>query len=206
MRLALLTAAVLAAPLLAQPAPPPGGPGMMIHGDTGKPVVAGNYRVEPNHTQVAFAVSHLGISPYAGWFSDASGSLSIDPAHPEMAKLTVTVPIASVATTSPKLTAELKSADWFDAARFPTATFTSSAVHARGQGAAIEGNLRLHGVTRPVVIYARLFGSGVNPMSKAQSVGFVARTSIRRSEFGVTKYVPMVSDEVELVINAAFEK
>jgi polyisoprenoid-binding protein YceI len=205
MRSALLAAAVLAAPLLAQPAPPAGSPGM-IHGDTSKPVVAGNYRVEPDHTQVAFAVSHLGISPYAGWFSGASGSLSIDPAHPEAAKLSVSIPIASVATTSPKLTEELKSADWFDAGRYPTAAFTSTAVHVRGEGAAVDGNLTLHGVTRPVTIHARLFGSGMNPMSKAQSVGFIGRMPIRRSDFGISKYVPMVSDEVELVINAAFEK
>jgi polyisoprenoid-binding protein YceI len=206
MRPALLTAALLAAPLLAQPAPPPSGPVGMIHGDTSKPVVAGDYRVEPSHTQIAFAVSHLGISPYAGWFSGASGSLSIDPAHPEAAKVAVSVPVASVMTTSPTLTEELKSADWFDAGRYPTATFTSTAVRARGDGAAIEGKLTLHGVIRPVVIHARLFGSAVNPMSKAQSVGFIARLPIRRSDFGITKYVPMVSDEVELVINAAFEK
>jgi polyisoprenoid-binding protein YceI len=204
MRPALLAAAIVAAPLLAQPAPP-AGPAGMIHGDTSKPVVAGNYRVEPSHTQVAFAVSHLGISPYAGWFSGASGSLSIDPAHPEAAKLSVTIPIASVATTSPKLTEELKAGDWFDAGRYPTATFASTAVHVRGEGAAVDGNLTLHGVTRPVTIHARLFGSGVNPMNKAQSIGFIGRMAIRRSDFGISKYVPMVSDEVELIINAAFE-
>ena len=206
--LPLIALALAAAPVLAQPpegqAPP--GQSPMLRGDTATPVAAGTYKVDPNHTQVIFAVAHMGISPFSGTFSQAAGSLRIDPAHPETASVTVVVPIASVATTSVKLNEELVSPDWFDAAKFPTATFTSTAVHVRGQGAAIEGNLTLHGVTRPVTIYARLFGSAINPMSKAPSVGFVARTFVKRSDFGVTKYVPMVSDQVELIINAAFEK
>ena len=209
MRTALLLPLALAATAaFAQPAgPPPGGMrGPMIHGNTDTPVAPGHYKVEPYHTQVTFAVSHLGISPFAGTFSDASGTLDIDPAHPEAAKVSITIPIASVMTTSAKLTDELKSADWFDAAKYPTATFVSSKVTPMGQGAAIDGMLTLHGVTKAVTIHARLFGSGTNPMSKAVSVGFIARAGLRRSDFGVSKYVPMVSDEVELVINAAFEK
>lgn len=201
-RLPLLALLLAAGPALAQPADGPPA----LHGDTSTPVAAGNYAVEPAHTQVVFALSHMGISPFSGTFSQASGSLTIDPAHPEAGRLTVVIPIASVMTTSAKLNEELVSPDWFDAARFPTATFTSTAIHARGDGAAIDGKLTLHGVTKPVTIYARLFGSAVNPMSKAPSVGFVARTFIKRSDFGVTKYVPMVSDQVELIINAAFEK
>jgi polyisoprenoid-binding protein YceI len=209
-----LFALILAAgPVLAQSpasAPPQGEQGggrpPMLHGDTTKPVAAGTYKVEPYHTQVNFAVSHMGITPFSGTFSQASGSLTIDPANPETAKVSIVVPIASVMTTSAKLNEELVSPDWFDAAKFPTATFVSTAVHVRGQGAAIEGSLTLHGVTRPVTIYTRLFGSAVNPMSKAPSVGFVARTFVKRSDFGVSKYVPLVSDEVELIINAAFEK
>ncbi|MBN9918217.1 YceI family protein, partial [Listeria monocytogenes] len=75
-----------------------------------------------------FSVSHFGISPYAGTFSDASGTLKPDPAKPAETQLDVTLPIASVQTTSSVLTGELKSADWFDAAKFPTATFHSTKV------------------------------------------------------------------------------
>ena len=210
MRLTLIFPALLlaAAGASAQPsAPLMAHDGMpMLHGAT-EPVAPGVYRVEPGHTQVTFAVTHLGISPYAGWFSGASGMLSLDPAHPEAAKLTVSIPIASVMTTSDKLTSELKSADWFDAATYPTATFTSTSVRPMGpQAAVILGTLTLHGVTKPAEIRARLFGSATNAMSKAPSVGFVGRMVINRSDFGVTKYVPMVSDQVDLVINAAFER
>lgn len=201
MRLALLAAAALATPLAAQVDQP-------LHG-TGTPadIKPGTYAVEPNHTQVTFSVSHLGISPFAGTFSHASGTMSVDPAHPEATRLSITIPVDSVQTTSSVLTGELKSADWLDAARFPTATFVSTGVRRLGpDSVAVSGNLTLHGVTRPETLVARLFGAATNPMSKKDSIGFLGRMSINRAEFGVTKYVPVVSDQTVLVINAAFEK
>ena len=198
------TAAVLlfGAPVLAQTTPPE-----MLHGaGTPADVRAGTYKVEPNHTQVTFSVSHLGISPFAGTFSDASGTLQLDPARPAATKLDVTIPIASVQTTSTVLTGELKSADWFDAAKFPTATFHSTRVAQLGADAVqVDGTLTLHGVTKPVSFRAKLFGAAVNPMSKKASIGFLGRMVIHRSDFGVSKYVPAVSDETVLVVNAAFE-
>ena len=201
MRLAPFALALLAVPALAQMDQP-------LHG-AGSPadVKAGTYAVEPDHTQIAFSVSHLGISPYAGTFSGASGTLTVDPAKPAATTLSVTIPIASVQTTSAKLTDELKSADWLDAGKFPTATFRSTAVRTLSADAVqVDGQLTLHGVTRPVSFRARLFGAATNPMSKKQSIGFLGRMEIKRSDFGVTKYVPLVSDETVLVLNAAFER
>lgn len=169
-------------------------------------VKAGTYVVEPGHTQVAFTVGHLGISPFSGTFSNASGTLTLDPAHLDATKVEVTIPIDSVQTTSDVLTGELKGADWFDAAKFPTATFRSTEVVRTGDDSAeIRGQLTLHGVTRPEVIKAQFFGTAVNPLSKKLSVGFVGRLAIDRSDYGVTKYVPLVSGRTELTINAAFE-
>ncbi|WP_260923579.1 YceI family protein [Novosphingobium sp. 9] len=211
---ALALAALAATPLLAQQdgdhAGHRGG-GMMaepLHGaGTPADVKAGTYAVEPGHTQVAFSVSHMGISPFAGTFSGASGSMQLDPADLSKTKLTVTIPTASVQTTSAKLTEELNSADWLDSGKFPTATFVATSVKPMGESMAmIEGSLTLHGVTKPVMIGARFFGAAQNPMSKKDSIGFLGRMVIHRSEFGVTKYVPLVSDETVLVINAAFEK
>ena len=198
----LALATVSAAPLVAQMAMPD-----MLHG-AGAPtdVPAGTYAVEPYHTQVTFSVSHMGISPFAGTFSGGTGTLTIDPAKPDTASVSVTIPTTSVMTTAPKLTAELNSADWLDTAKFPTATFKSTSVKAMNGGAEIAGTLTLHGVTKPVVLRARFFGTATNPMSKKPSVGFLGRIAIKRSDFGVTKYVPLVSDETVLVINAAFEK
>jgi polyisoprenoid-binding protein YceI len=197
-----LSAAVLAAPLAAQMMGDP------LHGaGTPADVQAGTYAVEPNHTQVAFSVSHMGISPFAGWFHNASGTMQLDPADLGKTTLSVSIPVDSVTTTSAQLVDELKSADWFDVAKYPTATFKSTSVtRIDDQTARIDGNLTLHGVTHPETIVARFFGAATNPMSKKASVGFLGRMAINRSDFGVTKYVPLVSDETVLVINADFEK
>jgi len=202
-------AAAGAAPIIAQPGP--GGPGgrmETLHGaGTPADVKAGTYAVEPAHTQVTFSVSHMGISPFAGTFSGASGSMTLDPKNLGATKLSVTIPTSSVQTTSSKLSEELVSADWLDAAKFPTATFVATSVTPRGpEAASINGTLTLHGVSKPVTIEARFFGAAANPMSKKDSIGFLARAMIKRSDFGVSKYVPLVSDETVLVINAAFEK
>lgn len=170
-------------------------------------VQAGHYRVEPGHTQITFSVLHMGFTPYRGMFSGAGGTLQLDPAHPSASRLDVSVPVSSLYTTSDRLTAELKGADWFDAARYPIATFTATSVAPAGaQDAAITGNLTLHGVTRQVMLHAHYVGAGVNPLDKAYTVGFEATATLRRSDFGIRTYLPMVGDDVTLTIAGAFEK
>lgn len=204
--LAFAAVAAVATPLIAQRGP---GGGMPMMQGAGAPsdVAAGTYAVEPAHTQAIFTVTHFGITPFSGTFSDASGTAKLDPAKPAATTLSVSIPVASVMTTSAKLTDELKSADWLDAAKYPHATFVSTSVTPMGDGAAqIDGTLTLHGVSKPATIRARFFGAAMNPMSKKASVGFVGRLIFKRSDFGVSKYVPVVSDETTLTINAAFEK
>ncbi len=170
-------------------------------------VKPGAYAIEPSHTRVLFSVSHMGFTTWYGNFTDASGRLVLDPAHPDASHLDVTIPMASVTTTNAKLDGELKSSDWFDVAKYPTATFHSTAVHVTGRDQAeIDGDLTLHGVTRPVVLTASFNGAGVNPLDHAYTAGFEVRGEIKRSDFGVSKYVPVVGDDVKLIISAAFEK
>jgi polyisoprenoid-binding protein YceI len=169
-------------------------------------VKAGTYKVESYHTQVGFSLSHFGFTNYAGLFCGATGSMQLDPAHLTTAKLEVTIPVQSITTTVAKLTDELKGPRWFDTARFPSATFTSTEVVSGGNGEAIiTGNLTLHGVTKPVVLNAHFIGAGMNPISKAYTVGFEVTGTIKRSEFGVSTYVPNIGDEVHLTIAGAFE-
>lgn len=199
--LVLTCAAVaLAVPAIAQVAAPnsPGAP------DASR-VTAGTYKVDPNHTQVVWTLDHLGITPLSGDFAASGGSLEIDPANPSAAKVSVSFDIGAMTTLVPGFTKHLQSADLLDAAAHPTASFTSTSVAATGTTAKITGNLTLKGVTRPVVLDAKFYGAGANPMSKKLNVGFTATTTIKRSEFGIT-YAPIVGDEVELQINAAFEK
>ncbi|TZG29619.1 YceI family protein [Sphingomonas montanisoli] len=173
-------------------------------------VTAGTYKADPGHTQVGFNVMHLGFSYYRGLFGDISGTLTLDPKAPDKAKVSIDVPIAGVVTTHEKLNEHLKGADFFDAAKFPTAHFESTSVKVSGTKAVIAGNLTIKGITKPVTLDAHFVGAGkmFNPMTKANSeqVGFEATTTIKRSDFGVSYGIPLVPDAVPLTISVAFEK
>lgn len=194
-----LTALALG-PVVAQDAPSlPGAP------DPAR-VQAGTYIMDSAHTQVAFTVNHFGFNNYVGLFGTPTGSLTIDPKQPEKASLTVEIPMNEARTSSTKLDEHLKTPDFLDTAKFPTAKFVSTAVKVEGTAAEITGNLTLHGVTKPVTIEAQFTGAGTQPMNKKLNIGFSGTTTIKRSDFGINKYVPLVSDEVKLAITAAFEK
>jgi len=170
-------------------------------------VKAGAYNLDPSHARVQFSVSHFGFSEWYGDFSDIKGALTIDPANVAAAKVDVTIPVASVSTTNAKLDGELKSADWFDAAQYPTIRFVSTkVVQTAPDKAAITGDLTFHGVTKPVTLNAVFYGSGDNPMSKKTTIGFNVTGSLKRSDFGVKTYLPMIGDETTLRISAPFEK
>jgi polyisoprenoid-binding protein YceI len=169
-------------------------------------VTAGTYKVDPGHTQVSFSINHLGFSIYHGLFGDPSGTLTLDPAKPNAAKVVVDFPIVGVRTTSAELDEHLKKPEFFDAAKFPTAHFESTSVVASGMNATINGNLTLKGVTKPVTLKAKFIGAGKGPMNSADTVGFEATTTISRSAFGISYGVPLVGDQVDLTIAAAFEK
>jgi polyisoprenoid-binding protein YceI len=187
MRAAFLAFALIATPVLAQaPAPIP----------------SGVYNVDLGHTQVLFTVNHFGISEYTGQFTQPTGTLTLDSAHPANSKVEITFPIDKVSTTVPALDAHLKTADFFDAAKFPTGKFVSTKIVVSGTNATITGDLTLKGVTKPIVLQAHLVGNGA-PRGK-MNVGFSATTVVKRSEFGITFGVPALSDDVKLTINAAF--
>ena len=169
-------------------------------------VKSGSYKVESYHTQVGFSISHFGFTNFSGLFSGATGSLQLDPAKLGTSKLDISIPVDSLTTTVSKLTDDLKGDKWFDTAKFPKAAFVSTQVMPTAEGATVTGNLTLHGITRPVVLHVRFIGAGVNPIDKAYTVGFEATGTIRRSDFGVTTYLPAVGDEVQLNIAGAFEQ
>ncbi|HUO22087.1 MAG TPA: YceI family protein [Caulobacteraceae bacterium] len=195
-------AALIAAPtlVLAQGAPPMPNPDPAA-------VPAGVYKVEPNHTRIVWQVSHMGLSEWFGDFARPTGTATFDPKNPAADKVDLTIDVATVSTTNATLDGELKSADWLDAAKFPTITFKSTHVTQTGPGAAdVTGDLTLHGVTKPVTLKVKFRAGGVNMMNKAYTVGFDATSQIKRSDFGVTKGVPMIGDDVQITISAPFEK
>ena len=197
---ALAATALVGIPVIAQnmPATAPGAHDLTR-------VKAGTYTVDPAHTQILFEVNHLGFSHYFGIFGDATGTMTLDPAKPEAATVSIDIPIAKLVTTSPELTAHLQKADFFDAAKFPAATFRSTSVTVSGETAQIAGNLTIRGITKPVVLDTRFVGAGSHPMTGAPALGFAATTRIKRSDFGVSYGIPMVPDEVDLRINVAFD-
>ena len=181
----------------------------------GKPdpaaITGGAYTVDAGHTIVKWEVDHLGFTPYFGLFGDVTGTLQLDPKNPAAAKVDVTIPVSKVTTTSTGLTGHLmragadgKPADFFGPSP-ADARFVSTQVVVDGQQATITGNFTLNGVTKPVTLDVDFFGAGVG-MNKKETVGFQAETTIKRSDFGISMGIPMVSDEVELEIHAAFEK
>ncbi|MEE4350955.1 MAG: YceI family protein [Pacificimonas sp.] len=167
-------------------------------------VEAGTYTVDTGHTTVTFTVDHLGFSSYTGQFGDPTGTLTLDPANPAAASVEVTFPISGVSTTSDQLDQHLMSADFFTAEEHPNATFTSTDIVVEGQNAAIRGDLTMNGQTNSVVLQTQFYGAGVSGMSNKLNIGFRAVTTIDRSDWGIDYAIPMVSDEVLLVIDAAF--
>lgn len=170
-------------------------------------MAAGRYQVDTDHTFVAWTVNHMGISPLSGAIAANGGTLELDPSKPATAKVTVTFKVADMSTTVPAFTLHPLSADFFEAEKHPTASFTSTSVEADGQKARITGNLTIKGVTRPVTLDAEFFGAGTNPMSKKLEVGCSATAQINRSEFGLGFGVPAVTpDRIDLRIAAAFRR
>jgi polyisoprenoid-binding protein YceI len=167
---------------------------------------AGTYQADPAHTQVVFSVLHFGFTNFYGIFSAASGTLQLNPTQLADSKLDMSIPMESLTTTVSVLTRELKGDQWFDVAKFPAATFVSRKIVRTGSASAqVTGDLTLHGVTKSEVFAMHLVGAGVNPLSKAYTVGFEASGTIRRGDFGVKIDLPAVGDDVTLRIAGAFE-
>jgi polyisoprenoid-binding protein YceI len=165
---------------------------------------AATYTLEPDYTQGIFRWNHLGFSSPAAQFSQGAGTLEFDQADPASASVKATIPLASLNTGVPALDEHLRSEDFFETAKFPTATFQSTMVE---KGVAkdklkVTGDLSLHGVTRPVTLDVTVSKIGTNPRTNLPTVGFDGETMLKRSDFGLGKYVPQVSDEIRLQITS----
>jgi polyisoprenoid-binding protein YceI len=166
---------------------------------------AGTYAVDPARTRIGFSLLRLGFAYYSGTFSNASGTLKLDPAKPNATALDVAMPITSLSTGTTAVDDDLKSASWFAAATYPTAVFASTGVTATGPDSVeITGTLTLHGMTQTEILAARYTSAGINPATKIYEVGFEAATTIKRSDFGLTAFLPIIGDDVRLTIAGVF--
>jgi len=166
------------------------------------PVLATTYTLEPNYTQVVLSWDHLGYSFPTAQIAQGKGTLEFDPKVPTQAKVSVSLPLAMMATGVPDLDEHLKSENFFDVAKYPEASFTSTKVEpgTSPQRLRVSGNLRMHGVTKPVTLDVEILKVGSNARTGIATVGFNATTRLKRSDFGLGAFVPQVGDEVSLVI------
>lgn len=174
-----------------------------------KSAPAGDYAMETRHSQLLFAIPHLGITNYYGRFDRLSGSLAFDPAAPEKSAVTATVDMTSIDTPSHELIGELMGAGVFNATTFPTATFKSTSVVRTGPTTGtINGDLTLHGVTKPVTLNATFGGLTSDPFSGADDIGFHATATVNRKDFGIAGMVwdHIVGNDVQITIEAMFQR
>ena len=159
------------------------------------------YKLDPTHTNVLAQWSHFGFSNPSADFGGVEGTLVYDAANVANSSVQVTLPLSGLEGFSAKFNEHLRSADFFDAAKFPNATFKSTKVEAAGEGKLkVTGDLTVKDITRPVVLDVTLNKAGDHPMTKTPTIGFDATTTLSRTEFGVGNYAPAVSDEVRLRI------
>ena len=162
---------------------------------------SGTYTLDPTHTDVLVEWTHFGFSKPSAHFGITEGKLVYDADDASKSSVEVTIPVTAIDTFVPKLDEHLKGADFFDAGKFPTATFKSTSVAAAGTNKlTVTGDLTVKGTTKPVTLDVTINGAGEHPMMKLPSVGFDATTTLKRSDFGVGAYAPAVSDEVKVRI------
>jgi polyisoprenoid-binding protein YceI len=165
---------------------------------------AEKYDIDASHSGVVFGWNHFGFSNPTARFDKIEGSVLLDKADLTKSSISVTLPVEALDTGVAKLDEELKGVDFFDASKYPTITFKSTKVEKTGENSLkITGDLTVHGVTKPVTLDAKVNKIGIFEIPgviKAQAAGFDATTVIKRSDFGVTKYVPAVSDEIPVRI------
>ena len=163
---------------------------------------AETYTIDPTHTQTQFSWNHFGYSNPTGGFDNIEGTIIYDAADPLQSSVDVTIAIDSMNTHVPKLDEHLKKVDFFDAEKFPTATFKSTKI-AKGSAKdayQVTGDLSIHGVTKSVTLDAQLNRADMHPMKKVPTIGFDGSVNIKRSDFGIGAYVPNVSDEIRIQI------
>jgi polyisoprenoid-binding protein YceI len=165
--------------------------------------LAADYAIDKQgqHAFVNFKISHLGYSWLYGTFKDFDGSFSFDEKSPEASKVNVTLNTGSVDTNHAERDKHIRSDDFLNVDKHPTATFASTSVKSTGEGTAdITGNLTLNGVTKPVVIAAKFIGQGDDPWGGYRA-GFEGSTTLKLKDFDITKDLGPASESVELIIS-----
>ena len=163
---------------------------------------SGDYVLDASHSQIVFAYDHLGYSTTYGMFSGFEGEIAFNQEDPAASSVNVSFPVRTMLTGWEARFDHFMSGDFFDAAADEMVTFTSTSIEVTGDDTAlITGDLTLNGVTKPVVLDAKLNQAGTHPRANKPWLGFDATTTVLRSDFEVGNFAPFVSDEVEIMIS-----
>jgi len=166
--------------------------GLSVHG------FAADYEIDGVHSLASFKIKHLMVSTTQGRFNDIAGTISYDAANPTASKVAVVLKAASVDTSNAKRDEHLKGPDFFDVAKYPTLSFTSTAWKATGTDAfEVTGDFTLHGVTKPITIAVTKSGEGKGFQGEPR-IGFETAFTIKRSDYGMSGYGAAVGDEVKI--------
>jgi polyisoprenoid-binding protein YceI len=164
------------------------------------------YTIDSRHTFPSFEVNHLGFSTQRGRFNITTGKVVLDRAA-HTASVEVQIDVRSVDTGLDKLEAHLVAEDFFDAKKHPAIVFKSTRARFEGDKlVALDGDLTMRGVTRPVTLTVTAFHCGLNPMVKKQACGADAMTTVKRSDYGINYALPAVGDDVKLLIQVEAHK
>jgi len=143
-----------------------------------------SYDIDPVHSRVEFTIRHI-VSKVTGNFGDFKGTITYDPAAPASSSTTVEIVATSIDTNNDRRDNHLRSADFFDVAKFPALTFKSTKVVPGGEGKfKVEGTLTMHGVTKPIVLDASFLGAGPG-MDGSPHAGFEASAKVDRKDYGI---------------------
>ncbi len=169
--------------------------------------LSNTWKNDDAHSQLGFTVKHLGISDVSGTFNDFDVTVTSSKPDFSDAVFELKSKVASIDTRVEARNNHLKSADFFDAEKFPELSFTSNSIKKSGKNKyKLGGELTLHGVTKPVTLDLVYTGSVVNPMSKQLTQGFQVTGTIKRSDFGIGGGFPeaVISDEVKIKADGEF--
>lgn len=159
------------------------------------------YKVDGDHAHVVFRISHMGFSYTYGRFNQIDGSFDFNAADASANKVTLEIATASLDTQVAARDKHLRSPDFFSAKEFPKITFVSSAwKSAGGQAFDVTGKLSLHGVSKEITIRVDFMKEGKGPQGKYRA-GFSSDFTIKRSDFGMKKWLPGIGDEVKLMLS-----
>ena len=176
------------------------------------PAAADTWEFDKQNTSVRFTWDHLGLSRQSALFREVDGRLNFLPADPEGASVDVVIKPASIWTGIKEYDDNLKSENFFDVARHPIITFRSISVRTTGDRTGeVDGELTIMGISRPVTLQVIWNFTGEHPFASINPTyngkwasGFTATAKVRRSDWGLTRALPLISDEIWITIEAEF--